>query len=204
MKKLLPLIMVMSLVGLPFGIPDLQAAGIGKAVGKGIFRGIAKKTPVIPSRLFHATENPKTASQILKKGFDPRKMNSKARLGRGVYFGESRSAVFREVPSYKAVVGVKPSSQIDRKIVWDLRDPKASTLHSILPSESLRGDIKRSVIGPSLGGKLGRVAGKEGKVVAYRSGQNPKADSWFVPKEVLEKHPKFFQPVSVSGVQHPY
>jgi hypothetical protein len=67
--------------------------------------------------------------------------------------------------------------------------PKTSIAPSICWNTDLRGTVKRKVIGPKLGQRIGQAANAEGKAIKYRSVRNG-GSNIAVPGSMISKHPR--------------
>ncbi|OPX19389.1 MAG: hypothetical protein BZ151_09505 [Desulfobacca sp. 4484_104] len=143
--------------------------------------------------LFHATRRA-AARSILRRGVNPAKLHSKARFGSGLYLSRRRSTALAEKGASSAVVKFKSSRALDKRTV-DFRQPTSRSIKARLGNSDLRGAIKKSIIGPKLGRKLGRWGGKQGKVIEYRSAQTG-GSNLVIPKQVLQKHPNLVRSIS--------
>lgn len=137
------------------------------------------------SFLFHATRRA-AAKKIAGKGFSASRMKASARLGKGVYLTGSKRTALKEVPSADAVVRFEPSKSFKRKVI-DLRNPSRERIRAIAPKTDLRGAVKKQVIGPKLGHRLGQTAGRDGKILRYRSAKDPKGSNYFIPNKLLPR-----------------
>jgi hypothetical protein len=137
------------------------------------------------SFLFHATRRA-AAKKIAAKGFSASRMKASARMGKGVYLTDSKRTALKEVPSAGAVVRFEPSKSFKNKVV-DLRRPTPERIRTFFPKSDLRGAVKKQVIGPKLGRRLGKAAGRNGKVLRYRSAKDPKGSNYFIPQKLAPR-----------------
>lgn len=137
--------------------------------------------------LFHATRRA-AARRIAAKGFSSAKMKSSARFGKGVYLSNSPKAARIEAKGADTVLRVHTKPGFDRRVV-NLRNPSPSAIRSVAPNARLRGTVKKGVIGPKLGHQLGRVAGRKGQIIKYRSVKTPGRSNYVIPRGVNERHP---------------
>ena len=136
--------------------------------------------------LFHATKRA-AAKKIALRGFSTRKMNPKARFGKGVYLAESKKLALKEKPSADAVIKLKDTKLLHKNSIYTRKLSKKN-LKRISGDKDLRGNIRKGVLSGDLAKKLGRGAGKQGKVVVSPSAKGKGLDT-FVPKKVYKAHP---------------
>ncbi len=146
--------------------------------------------------LFHAAKR-SASKKILKRGFSPKKMNRKERFGKGAYLSKSKKTSLKEKPNADAVVTVKDSRMLKKKTI-DLKKTPKEEIKALSGDRDLRGNIRNGVIGPDLGKKIGRKAGKSGKVIIYKSAKDLKGTNVFIPAKVYTKNPKIVKPVKVN------
>lgn len=145
--------------------------------------------------LYHATKKA-AAKQIVKKGIIVKKFRKGSRYGKGLYLSTRPSTAVAEKGKRSAVVRMLRSKYLKKKTL-DLRSPSRTKLRKHLGKNyDLRGKVKKKVIGPKAGRKLGVVAGNQGKVIKYRSVRNG-GSNLFVPKKTLEHHPRIIRPEKV-------
>jgi len=142
--------------------------------------------------LFHATEKA-VARRIMKRGFAANRMRSTARFGRGAYLAESRALALSEKPASKAVVAFK-DSKLFRQRTLNTNRLKRTQLKRFSRDYDLRGNIRKGIIGPKLGRRIGKEAGKMDKVVAYKSAKG-KGTNYFIPRKVYQRHPDILKTV---------
>jgi len=144
--------------------------------------------------LFHATEKA-VARRIMKRGFAANRMRSTARFGRGAYLAESRALALSEKPASKAVVAFK-DSKLFRQRTLNTSRLKRTQLKRFSRDYDLRGNIRKGIIGPDLGKKIGRSAGKTNQVISYRSAKG-KGSNYFIPQRLYKNHPNIVKPVRI-------
>lgn len=152
---------------------------------------------VYAKSLFHATEKA-VARRIMKNGFSASRMRSTARFGRGAYLTESKALALREKPASKVVVAFK-DSKLFRKRTIDTSRLKRVQLKRLSRDFNLRGNIRKGVIGPDLGKKIGRSAGRTNHIISYRSAKG-NGNNYFIPKKLYKNHPKIVKPVRILPV----
>jgi hypothetical protein len=143
--------------------------------------------PCNSASFFHATSKA-FARRILAKGFSPRKFNSNARFGKKLY-GSTRPSTARLEKGQRATLIKMKSSRNLTKNSLDLRNPKPAQLRRLTGSRDLRGTVKKGVIGPKLGQKIGRFSDRKGKAILYRSAKN-RGTNVAVPVSLMKKHPR--------------
>lgn len=137
--------------------------------------------------LFHATRRA-VAKRIMKQGFSKAQMRTSARFGKGVYASTKKKTALAEGRGANTAIRLKGSKYIKRNSI-DLSSPTPAKLKKVSGKQDLRGSVKKGVIGPKLGRKLGKAASEKGKVIKYRSARNPKGTNIFIPRNVYQKHP---------------
>ena len=143
------------------------------------------------ANLFHVTQRA-ARKRIMKKGFSKAKMRSNARYGKGVYLADKKKTAISEVPKAQEVIRFKESKYLKKNTI-DMRKPTPAKIRKVVPEKDLRGDVKKGVIGPKLGKKLGRAAGKKGKVIRYRSAKDPNGSNVVIPAKVHGRHPRIIK-----------
>ncbi len=148
--------------------------------------------------LFHATRRA-VAKRIMKQGFSKARMHTSARFGKGVYASTKKKTALAEGRGgANTVIRLKESKHLKRNSI-DLSHPKQAKLKKVSGKQDLRGSVKKGVIGPKLGRKLGKAASEKGKVIKYRSARNPKSTNVFIPQNVYQKHPGIVKADRISG-----
>jgi len=151
--------------------------------------------PEASASLFHATSKA-AARRIIRKGFSRAKMRASARFGKGIYVSTRKKTALREARKVGAVIKFKGTKYLRRNTI-DLSKPTPSRLRRLTGSRDLRGSVKRGIIGPKLGRRLGRVTGKKGKAIRFRSVKVPKESNIFIPRKVYKAHPRIIRPYKV-------
>ena len=88
------------------------------------------------------------------------------------------------------------SVQMDDQVCRE-SDGLSSAHHLVGKNADLRGTYRNGVVGPKIGRRVGRQAGKEGKVVQYRSARNG-GSNYFVPKRLFDERPNVVRPVKIE------
>lgn len=141
----------------------------------------------ISGSLYHATTKA-FARRIMAKGINPAKFNRNARFGKMFYTAKRPSTALAEKGPGSTVVRMKPSKSITKNS-WDLRNPTAKRIRKLVGNADLRGTMKRGMIGPKLGRKIGKLANKKQKSIFYQSAKNGKTNV-AVPASMIAKHPR--------------
>lgn len=142
---------------------------------------------------YHATRRA-AAKSILAKGVNAGKLRPGSRFGRGLYLSRRPSTAVAEKGAGITVVRFQGSRALSKRTV-DLRRPTPRILKSQLGDVDLRGTVKKGVIGPKLGRRMGRQAAKNGKAIKYRSAKTGNSNL-VIPKKVLQEKPRLVQPVN--------
>jgi hypothetical protein len=145
--------------------------------------------------LVHAAKRA-VAKKIVKKGFSPKRMSRKARFGKGTYLSKSKKTALKEKPDADAVVVVKNTRSLKKNNI-NLNDASKKKIKAISGDNDLRGNIHNGIIGPDLGRKIGRKAGKSGKIVTYKSAKDSSGTNIFIPSELYKRNPRIVKPVKV-------
>jgi hypothetical protein len=137
--------------------------------------------------LYHATSRA-AAAKIAKAGFSGRTMSLGARFGRGVYLSGAPATARAEKAGAEALVRVRKGGGFERRVL-DLSRPDLEQLRALSGTASLRGAVKRGVIGPQAAHRIGQNAAEKGRIVRYRSARSPGGINFFVPKSLYNKCP---------------
>jgi hypothetical protein len=147
-----------------------------------------------PAFFYHAA--PKAvARRIIAKGVNPAKFNGQSRYGRMFYGAKRPSTALAEKGQQSAVIRMKTSKQLARNS-WDLRKPTPESLRKLTGNADMRGSVKRGVIGPKLGQKIGKQASKKEKAILYRSAKNG-GTNIAIPASLMAKHPRTLSQMTI-------
>ena len=146
--------------------------------------------------LFHAAKKA-VARKILRKGLNPAKFRSKARYGKGAYISRRKSTALSEKGNKKAVVRFKEGKKFKKTEKLNLTKPNKNKMKSILGKKyDLRGSVKKGVVGPKAGKKIGTKAGNQGKIIKYKSAKDGK-NNYFIPSKVYREKPNMIKPEKI-------
>jgi|GEM_PF-1040670 len=149
-------------------------------------------SPSAEAFFYHATRRA-VAKRIMTRGINPAKLRSKARFGKGLYLSRRISTALAEKGKRNAVIRMKSSRYLKGNIL-NFRNPTKRKIRSFLKHKiDFRGKLKKWIIGPKLGRKLGRAAGRKGKVIQYRSVKTG-GTNLVIPKRLLKKRPRIVRP----------
>jgi hypothetical protein len=152
-------------------------------------------SPAAEAFFYHATRRA-AAKRIMARGLNPAKFKAGARFGKGLYLSRKIPTTLAEKGKKSTVIRMKPSRYLEKNIL-DLRNPTRKKLRSLFgPKINLRGRLKKWIIGPKLGRRLGTIAGKKGKVIQYRSVKTG-GTNLIVPKRLIKGRPKIVQPMKI-------
>jgi len=152
-------------------------------------------SPSAEAFFFHATKRA-AARRIMTRGLNPARFKAKTRFGKGLYLSRKISTTLAEKGKKSAVIRMKPSRYLKKNIL-DLRNPTKKKLRSLLGRKiNLQGRLKKWFIGPKLGRRLGRIAGKKGKVIQYRSVKTGETNL-MIPKKLIKKRPQIVRPEKI-------
>jgi len=144
--------------------------------------------------LYHATTKA-VARRIMAKGINPAKFNSQARFGKMFYGAKRPSTALAEKGRQSSLIRMK-TSKLFAKNSWDLRKPRTEGLRKFAGNADLRGTVKRGIIGPKLGQKIGKLANRKEKAILYRSAKNG-GTNMAVPVSLMAKHPRALSQQSI-------
>jgi hypothetical protein len=151
------------------------------------------------ARLFHAASKA-AIRNIMKRGIRPSKFKSAARFGKGFYSSKAPKTALAEKGGQKTLIRLKESAYLKNNTL-NFRNPSSSKLRAYLGRKyDLRGAVKKNIIGPKAGCRLGRIAGTRGKIIKYRSVRNG-GTNLFVPKKIFGKKPKIVRPEKITNVR---
>ncbi len=149
-------------------------------------------SPLSAEAFLYRAASKRATQSILSKGIDPAKFRGGARFGKGFYAAGRPSTAVAEKGKRSSVVRYREGRYL-KKNTWDLRRPDTKRFQSLLGKKvDLRGAFKKGVIGPKLGRRLGRIAGREGKVIQYRSARTG-GSNFFIPKRLFKEKPNIVQ-----------
>lgn len=151
--------------------------------------------------LIHATRKA-FVPKITKGGFKPTRMNPKARFGRQIYFADKAKTAIKEKPRADALLRFRKSRLFNERTL-DTTGMSTKKLRSISGMKDMRGTVKKGVIGPKLGHKVGNYARKNQLVVKYRSARYKPGKDYAVSPSLYKQHRRIVRPVSdpVSRIQ---
>lgn len=139
--------------------------------------------------LFHATRKA-FAQKIRAKGFSLWKGNPKSRFGgRGIYLSDSAKTAMSEKRGADAMLRMRTGKTVEKRVL-DITNPTADKVRPFAKGNDLRGSVKKGIVGPKLGHRIGRYANKEEQVVRYRSAKEPGGVNYFVPRNLMKEHPR--------------
>jgi len=147
--------------------------------------------------LFHATRKA-LARKIRNKGFSISKMKAGSRFGKGTYLSRSPKTAMRERKAADALLQVKVRKGLKQNSL-NMTRPTPKKLRSLIRVPDMRGATKKGIIGPKLGHKLGRYAGKTSRPIRYRSAKNAEGVNYFIPRKLSKKHPRVIQGVQMKS-----
>jgi hypothetical protein len=117
--------------------------------------------------LYHATSRA-VAKKLGRSGrLSMHHARKTARFGKAAYFSTSKTGARREVGKRAVMLKSRVRSGARSKII-DTRKMSTAQLKRYSGRTSMRGTMKRGVIGPKLGRAIGKRAGREGKALRVR------------------------------------
>jgi hypothetical protein len=87
------------------------------------------------------------------------------------------------------------------KRVLDTNSLSKDRMKDISGLKDLRGTMKKKVIGPKLGHRLGRYAARKNTVIRYRSARYKNGINYFIPKETYNPRGRLVHPVKGFDLQ---
>jgi len=147
--------------------------------------------------LYHATRRA-AAKKIMTRGFALSKMNPRARFSKGVYLSESKKLALKEKPNANAIIRVRDTKLLRKKSVKTGRFTPQQ-LKKFSGDTNLRGNIRHGTPGGDLSKKMGKAAGRRGRVIVYPSARG-KGENVFVPQKVYRKHRRIVKPVGIEQI----
>jgi hypothetical protein len=137
--------------------------------------------------VYHAASK-SVVRRIITKGVNPSKFNSQARYGRMFYIAKRPSTALAEKGQRSQLIRMRSSRGLVNNS-WDLRKPTPHRLRKYTGNTDLRGTVKRGIVGPKLGQKIGKLADRQKKAILYRSAKNG-GTNVAVSRSLMEKHPR--------------
>ena len=111
---------------------------------------------------------------------------------------ESKALALREKPASKAVMAFK-DSKLFRQRTIDTSRLKRVQLKRLSGDFNLRGNIHKGVIGPDLGKKIGKNAGRTNHIISYRSARG-NGTNYFMPQKLYKNNRKIVKPIRMLSV----
>jgi hypothetical protein len=130
--------------------------------------------------LYHAASR-SAAKSIARSGFRKSLMRSKSRFGAGAYFSAAPRTALREKPAAGSLIAFNKRKGFDSKVL-DTRSLTSAQLKKRFHVKDMRGATKNGVIGQKLANRIGRYAGRNDNIVAYRSARDPRGTNYLIPK----------------------
>jgi len=150
--------------------------------------------------LFHAASR-RAAQSIFRGGFNKGFMQRKARFGSGAYLSKGRHTALSERPAAQSVVSFKTAKGFDRKVL-DTRSMSTREMKTQFHIKDMRGAVKKDVIGPKAGHKIGAYASRNNKNIAFKSAKDPNGTNFFIPKQSYTRSSRMITPVKITNVTH--
>jgi len=118
--------------------------------------------------VYHATSK-KAGKSISKTGkLDMKKASPRSRFGGGAYFAPSRKQAIKERGLKNGAVFQGKASKKTAHRSWRVNHWSTDKMRRKSGLKDLRGTRKKGIVGPKLGRRLGKAAGKEGRGIYYR------------------------------------
>ncbi len=161
---------------------------------------VASPSDTYAGLLFHAASR-RAAQGIFKSGFNKGFMHRQSRFGSGAYLSKGRHTALSERPGAQSIVSFKTGKGFDRKVL-DTRSMPTKEMKTQFHIKDMRGAVKKDVIGPKAGRKIGAYASRNNKNVAFRSAKDPEGTNLFIPKETYSRSSRMMTPVKITNVTH--
>lgn len=149
--------------------------------------------------LYHAAKRG-VGNRITTSGFSKKAMNPNARFGKGPYFGNSAKTALKERPKAGSLAVFRKSEHFNRKIL-DTRKLPFKKLERLGRLRDGRGAVKKGIIGPKLGHRLGNYASRNNKIIAYNSVKALGGTNYFIPKNMYNPKGRLIRPVRSIDVR---
>jgi len=143
--------------------------------------------------LIHATKG-RFVPGIMKNGLRSPKMNPRARIGNQGYFGNDLKTAMKEKPRADTAIFFRKSRTFNNRIL-DTTHMSNTRLKSFSGLRDMRGTVKKGVLGPKIGHKIGRYANKKNLIVKYKSARYRKGVNYAIPPNLYKRHPRIATPV---------
>ena len=144
--------------------------------------------------LIHATKG-RFVPKIIKNGLKNPKMNPKARIGKQErYFGDNLKTAMKEKPRADAAILFRKSRTFNNRIL-DTTRMTNNRLKSVSGLRDMRGTVKKGVLGPKIGQRIGRYANEKNLIVKYKSARYRKGVNYAIPPNLYKRHPRIATPV---------
>jgi hypothetical protein len=149
--------------------------------------------------LVHATKG-RFVPGIMKKGLKTSKMNPKARIGGQKYFGNDLKTAMKEKPGANAAILFKKSRTFNKRIL-DTTHMSKTRLKSVSGLKDMRGAVKKGVLGPKIGQRIGRYANRNTLIVKYKSARYRKGVNYAIPPNLYKRRPRIVSPVKSTELR---
>ena len=150
---------------------------------------------VVPAKveakfLAHATRRP-FAAKIIKGRFSTTKMKP-ARFGKRIYLSNNIKTAIKEKPKANSIMLFKKSKMFKRRIL-DTTRMSSGRLKKISRLGKMRGTIKKGVLGPKIGKRIGRYADRNNLIIKYKSARYKKDYNFGISSKLYRQHPKIIR-----------
>lgn len=125
-------------------------------------------------------------------------MRGKSRFGSGVYLSRSPKTAMMERKGANSLLRVRLRKGMNRSSL-NLTRPTPKKIRSLVGTRDLSGATKKGIIGPKLGQRLGRYAGKTGRSIRYRSAKDSKGLNLFVPRRLCKDDPSVIRGIQMKS-----
>jgi hypothetical protein len=149
--------------------------------------------------LVHATRKA-FVPKIMKGGFKMGRMNPKARFGKQIYLSDKAKTALKERPHAGALMSFRKSRMFNKRTL-DTTHMSTNKLRSVSRFRDMRGTVKKGVLGPKIGHRIGRYANKNGLIVKYNSARYKRGTNYAIPQKIFKMHPRIVRPVRSWNVK---
>lgn len=138
--------------------------------------------------LFHATRRA-FVPEIMRNGFRAGRMNPKARFGSQIYLADKAKTAIKERPRSGALISFRKSRMFNQRML-DTTRMNTNTLRRVSRLSDMRGTVKKGVLGPKIGHRIGRYANEKGIIVKYNSAKSKAGINYAIPPKLYGGHPR--------------
>lgn len=132
---------------------------------------------------------------IIKKGLKSPKINQKTRFGGDKsYLGDSLKTAMKEKPGANTAILFKKSRMFNKRIL-DTTHMSNTRLKRVSGLKDMTGTVKKGILGPKIGQRIGRYATKNNQIIKFKSAKYRKGINYAIPSTLSRQHPRIITPV---------